>query len=206
MNVFEIAVLRVLIKRQQPMKLSILVSGFPDDSEDNVLSAISSLKLRGYLVFDDYQPNGYISINRERRKEILQIVDSDIHVDKFQSLPDKEKKAAIPIPVKKSPLQVAARHLMSSSVRTIAVSSLLIVGLVSAIGISIPTATSPDSQFVAYPGYMAHKKWSITHADDDHEGHKISNTPSYPHSPPIPASFLAIKDCNQKPLQGQQQT
>jgi len=206
MNIFEIAVLRVLIKRQQPMKLSILVSGFPDDSEDNVLSAISSLKLQGYLVFDDYQPNGYISINRERRKEILQIVDSDIHVDKFQSLPDKEKKAGIPIPVKKSPLQVAARHLMSSSVRTIAVSSLLIVGLVSAIGISLPTATSPDSQFVAYPGYMAHKKWSIAHADDDHEGHKISNTPPYPPSPPITASFLAVKDCNQKPLQGQQQT
>ena len=204
MNIFEIAVLRVLIKRQQPMKLSILVSGFPDDSEDNVLSAISSLKLRGYLVFDDYQPNGYISINRERRKEILQIVDSDIHVDKFESLPDKEK-AGIPIPVKKSPLRVAARHLMSSSVRTIAVSSLLIVGLVSAIGISLPTATSPDSQFVAYP-YMAHKKWSIAHADDDHEDHKISNTPPYPPSPPIPASFLTIKDCNQKPLQGQQQT
>jgi hypothetical protein len=154
-------------------------------------------------VFDDYQPNGYISINRERRKEILQIVDSDIHVDKFQSLPDKEK-AGIPIPVKKSPLRVAARHLMSSSVRTIAVSSLLIVGLVSAIGISLPTATSPDSQFVAYP-YMAHKKWSIAHADDDHEGHKISNTSPYP-PPPIPASFLTIKDCNQKPLQGQQQT
>jgi hypothetical protein len=205
MNIFEIAVLRVLIKRQQPMKLSILVSGFPDDSEDDVLSAISSLKLRGYLVFDDYQPNGYISINRERRKEILQIVDSDIHVDKFQSLPDKEKKAGIPIPVKKSPLQVAARHLMSSSMRTIAVSSLLIVGLVSAIGISLPTATSPDSQFVAYP-YMAHKKWSIAHADDDHEDHKISNTPPYPPSPPIPASFLAIKDCNQKPLQAQQET
>jgi hypothetical protein len=206
MNIFEIAVLRVLIKRQQPMKLSILVSGFPDDSEDNVLSAIYSLKLRGYLVFDDYQSNGYISINRERRKEILQIVDSDIHVDKFQSLPDKEKKAGIPIPVKKSPLQVAARHLMSSSMRTIAISSLLIVGLVSAIGISLPTATSPDSQFVAYPGYMAHKKWSIAHADDDHEGHKISNTPPYPPSPPIPASSLAIKDCNQKPFQGQQQT
>ena len=206
MNVFEIAVLRVLIKRQQPMKLSILVSGFPDDSEDNVLSAISSLKLQGYLMFDDYQPNGIISINRERRKEILQIVDSNIQEDKFQSLTDEKKKeAGTPISVKKSPLQAAARHLMSPSVRTFAVSSLLIVGLVSAIGISLPTATSPDSQFVAYPGYMAHKKWSIAHADGDHEGYKIPSTPPYP-PPPIPASFLALKDCNQKPLQGQQQT
>lgn len=200
MNIFEIAVLRVLIKRQQPMKLSVLVSGFPDDSEDNVLSAISNLKLHGYLVFDDYQPNGYISINRERRKEILQMVDSDIHVHKFQSLPDEER-AGIPIPVKKSPSHVATRHLTSPSIRAIAVSSLLIVGLVSAIGISLPTATSPDSQFVAYPGYMAHNKWSIAHADDDHEGHKISGGPY----PPIPASFLSLKDCNQKPLQEQQQ-
>ena len=205
MNIFEIAVLRVLVKRQQPMKLSILVSGFPDDSEDDVLSAISSLKLQGYLVFEDYQPNGYISINRERRKEILQIVDSDIHMHKSQSLPDKEKTGIplpLPIPVKKSPLQVAARHLMTPSVRTIAVSSLLIVGLVSVIGISLPTATSPDSQFVAYPGYMAYKKWNIAHADDDHESHKISSAPSYP---PISASFLPLKDCNQKTLQEQQQ-
>ncbi len=198
MNIFEVAVLRVLIKRQQPMKLSIVVSGFPDDSEDNVLSAISSLKLQGYLVFNDYRPNEYISINRERRKEILQIVDSDIQVHKLQSLPDKEK-AGIQIPVKKSPRRFAARHLTTPSVRTIAVSSLVIVGLVSAIGISLPTATSPDSQFVAYPGYMAHNKWSVAHADDDNEGHKISSA-SYP---PIPVSFLPLKDCNQNPLQQQ---
>jgi hypothetical protein len=183
MNNFELAVLRVLIKRQQPMKLSIVVSGFPDVSEDNVLSAISSLKLQGYLVFNDYQPNEYISINRERRKEILQIL-------------DEKEKAGTPIPVKKSSRQLAARHLTTPSVRTIAVFSLLIVGLVSAIGISLPTATSPDSQFVAYPGYMAHNKWTIAHEDDDHEGHKISSA-SYP---PIPVSFLTLKDCNQKPL------
>jgi hypothetical protein len=195
MNNFELAVLRVLIKRQQPMKLSILVSGFPDDSEDNVLSAISSLKLQGYLVFNDYQPNEYISINRERRKEILQILDSDIQVHKLQSLPDKEE-AGTPTPVKKSPLRFAARHLTTPSARTIAISSLLIVGLVSAIGISLPIATSPDSQFVAYPGYMTHNKWSIGHAHDDHEGDKISSA-SYP---PMPVSFLPLKDCNQKPL------
>src|SRR5919199_2614846 len=74
-NAFEVAILRVLIKRQQPLKLSALVNGFPDDSEDNVFSAISSLKLHGYIILNDYQPHGYVSINRDRRKEILQIVD-----------------------------------------------------------------------------------------------------------------------------------
>lgn len=200
MNTFEVAVLRVLIKRQQPLKLSTLVSGFPNDSEDNVLSAVSSLKLQGYLVLDDYQPNGYVSINRERRKEILQIVDSDIYLHKFES-PHVEEKDGIPIAGKKSPLKVTARHLITPGIRTVAVSSLLIVGLVSAIGISLPAATSPDSEFVAYHhGYIADKKWSSAHRADDHEGDKISSAPY----PPISASFVALKDCNQKPLHEQQ--
>jgi hypothetical protein len=170
-------------------------------TQDNVLSAVSSLKLQGYLVLDDYQPNGYVSINRERRKEILQIVDSDIHLHKFES-PHAEEKDGIPIPGKKSPLKVTARHLITPGIRTVAVSSLLIVGLVSAIGISLPTATSPDSEFVAayHDGYIAHKKWSSALRADDHEGDKISSAPY----PPISASFVALKDCNQKPLQEQQ--
>ena len=203
MNTFEVAVLRILIKRQQPMKLSALVNGFPDDSEDDVLSAVSSLKLQGYLVLDDYQPNGYVLLNKARRKEILQIVDSDIHSHASESLDGKEKDvdSSISTPAKESPRQVTARHKILPGIRTIAFSSLLIVGLVSAIGFSLPTATSPDSEFVAYhPGYIAHKKWSSAHGADDHEGDKISSPPY----PPISASFVALKDCNQKSLHEQQ--
>ena len=202
MNTFEVAVLRVLIKRQQPLKLSTLVSGFPDDSEDNVLSAVASLKFQEYLVLDDYQPNGYVSINRERRKEILQIVDSDIRLHKFQS-PHVKEKDGVPIPGRKSPLQVTVRHLNTRGIRAVAVSSLLIIGLVSAIGFSLPTATSPDSEFVAayHHGYIAHKKWSSAHgADDDHEGDKIASALD----PPISASVVALKDCSQNPLHEQQ--
>ncbi len=94
MNTFEVAVLRILIKRQQPLKFSTLVRGFPDDCEDSVLSAISSLKLHGYVTLDDYQPNGYISINRERRKEILQIVDSDIYPRKSEAPHTRENYSA----------------------------------------------------------------------------------------------------------------
>jgi hypothetical protein len=199
-NTFEVAVLRVLIKRQQPLKLSTLVSGFPDDCEDNVLSAVSSLKLQGYLVLDDYQPNGYVSINRERRKEILQIVDTDIHHSHKFETPSVEEKDGIPIPGKKSPPNVTERHLITAKIRTVAISSLLIVGLVGAIGISLPTATSPDSEFAAYPGYIAHNKWSSAHGANDHEGDKVSSAVY----PPLSASFVALKDCNQKLLQEQQ--
>jgi hypothetical protein len=200
-NTFEVAVLRILIKRQQqPLKLSILVSGFPDHCEDDVLSAVSSLKLQGYLVLDDYQPNGYVSINNARRKEILKIVDSDIHSYKFESLPLKEKDDDTSIPAKKSPPQVTVGHSIAPGIRTIAFTSLLIVGLVSAIGISLPTATSPDSELAAYHEYTAHKKWGGIHRADVHEGDKISSTPY----PSISPSFVLLKDCNQKPLQEQQ--
>ena len=203
MNTFEVAVLRVLIKRQQPLKLSALVSGFPDDSEDNVLSAVSNLRLQGYLVLNDYQPNGYVSVNNARRKEILQIVDLEIHSNKFESPPLKEKEDGISIPEKKSPRQVTARHQIVPGIRTIAFSALLIVGLVSAIGISLPTATSPDSEFfAAYHESSIYKKWSGMHRADADEGDKTQGAP-YP-SPPLSASFVALKDCIQKPLQEQQ--
>ena len=184
------------------MKLSALVNGFPDDSEDNVLSAVSTLKLQGYLVVDDYQPNGYVSINKARRKEILQVVDSDIHSREFETPQVKEKDddSSISVPERKSPRQVAARHKIAPGIRTIAFSSLLIVGLVSAIGISLPTATSPESEFIAYHEYTAYKKWSGEHRAGVHDGDKISSAPY----PAMSASFVALKDCNQRPLHEQQ--
>ncbi len=160
MNTFEVAVLRVLIKRQQPLKFSTLVSGFPDDCEDSVLSAISSLRLHGYVMLDDdYQPNGYISVNRERRKEILQIVDSDIYPHKSEALhttqsysaPIKEKKGFAHFGVRRYPI--------SQGIRAIAISFLLVFGLISAIAISMPTTTtSPDTEFVTYPQYAYYNK------------------------------------------------
>lgn len=192
--------LRILIKRQQPLKLSTLVSGFPDDCEDSVLSAISSLRLHRYILLDDYQLNGYISINRERRKEILQIVDSNIYLHKLEAPHTIENYNSIPIKEKKSFGQIITRYPISQTIRTIAVSSLIIVGLVIALGSSMPT-TSPDTESVAYSQYMPpHKKWSGAYGADGHDGVKNPAPPSYS---PAPASFVALKDCNQKPSQQQ---
>ncbi|HEY6756750.1 MAG TPA: hypothetical protein VI037_05115 [Nitrososphaera sp.] len=199
MNTFEVAVLRILIKRQQhqPLKLSTLVSGFPDDAEDNVLSAVSNLRLQGYIMLNDYQPSGYVSINRDRRKEVLQIVDSDIHSHKFES-PSPKENEPIPILGKKSPPPVTARHKIPPGHKAIAISSLLIVGLVSTIGISIPVATSPDSGFIAYHGYIAHNKWTSAQGAGDYQGDKISST--------ISPSFVALKDCNESKSYHHEQT
>jgi hypothetical protein len=198
-NTFEVAVLRILIKRQQqPLKLSVLVSGFPDDCEDSVLSAISSLRLQGYIMLDDYQPNGYVSINRERRKEILQIVDSDINSNNPIGPHIKENHTGTHSKEKRSFGQIIARYPISQTIRAVAISSLLIVGLVIALGSSVST-TSPDTESVVYHQYVHHKKWSGAHGIYD-PGDVNSPASS---SLPASTSFVPVKDCNQNPSQQQ---
>jgi hypothetical protein len=72
-NIYEIAVLRILVKKHRPMKVSDLVNGFPDNSGDNVLQAISKLHFLGYISVYD-APVQYISLSRDTKKEVLKIV------------------------------------------------------------------------------------------------------------------------------------
>jgi hypothetical protein len=62
-------------------------------------------------------------------------------------------------------------------------------------------STSPDTQFVAYHQNIPYKKWSGAAANgaDDHEDETIPASPSLPSS----ASFVAMKDCNEKLSQQQ---
>jgi hypothetical protein len=77
-NAYEIAVLRILVKNHHPMRVSNLVKGFPDNSEDNVLQAISRLHFLGYVsVYDT--PVQSISLSRYTKKEVLKIVIPDLN-------------------------------------------------------------------------------------------------------------------------------
>ncbi len=198
MDTFEVAVLRILIKRQQqPLKLSVLVSGFPDDCEDSVLSAISSLRLQGYITLDDYQPNGYLSINKDRRKEILQIVDSDINSNKLEAK-DTNKNYHNRSPLeKKSSGQIVTGYPISQAMKTIGISSLIIFGFVLALGSSIPT-TSPDTGSIVYYQHMPYKKWTDSAYGANY--HDDTNNPASPYAL-APATSVALEDCNQKPSQ-----
>ncbi|MDQ3835701.1 MAG: hypothetical protein M3270_02030 [Thermoproteota archaeon] len=203
MNAFEVAILRVLIKRQQPVKLSALVSGFPDDCEDGVLSAVSNLKLHGYIILNDYQPNGDVLINRERRREILRIVDPDINSDKLEvSEINKNYHNGAPVH-KKSFGHVISIYATSQTARTIAISSLVIVGLIFALGSNMPT-TSPDIGPMIYYQHMPYNKWA-GNAYGAYEHDDVNNpSPSPLHvPPPLPATSIALKDCNQKLSQQQ---
>ncbi len=206
MNTFEVAVLRVLIKRQQqPLKLSVLVSGFPDDCEDSVLSAISSLRLQGYITLDDYQPNGYVSINRERRKEILLIVDSDIinsnKLEDQNAMKNYHHNNSVPLDGKSSG-RIVTGYPILQAVKTIGITSLLIFGFILALGSSIP-ATSPETGSAVYPQHhMAYKKWGDSaYGANYYDGG--DNSPSLPYTAPPTAASVAMKDCDQKLSQQQ---
>jgi hypothetical protein len=171
-NTFEVAVLRVLVKRHAPLKLSMLVSGFPDDCEDDVLAAVSSLKLAGYIVLSDYQPNGYVSIARDRRQEILQIVDSSIYPHKVDVPVANEKKSS-------------SRAKYQPQIRAAAIASLVVLGLFAIVVPALP-ATSTDTEFVAHHhSFQSH--WYAYGGGDMPASH-----------PQVSQMSAALADCSQK--------
>ena len=78
MDIYEIAVLRILVKKHNPIKVSNLINGFPDNSENNVLQAVSNLHFLGYIAVYDSLPQ-HISLTKEMRKEVLKIVTPNLN-------------------------------------------------------------------------------------------------------------------------------
>ncbi len=77
MNTYEIAILRILVKKQHPIKISTLIDGFPDSTGDNVLQAVSKLHFLGYVSVSDFHSSKYICLCRDMAKEVLKIVNPD---------------------------------------------------------------------------------------------------------------------------------
>jgi hypothetical protein len=79
-DIYEIAVLRILVKKHNPIKVSNLINGFPDNSEDYVLQAVSNLQFLGYIAMYDSFPQ-HISLTKNMRKEVLNIVNPNLNKD-----------------------------------------------------------------------------------------------------------------------------
>lgn len=78
MNSFEIAILRILIKRNhQPIAIHSLIEGFPDGSEKQVIDAISNLENFEFItVFSGFPiEEKYVAYNQEKKQEILKVID-----------------------------------------------------------------------------------------------------------------------------------
>jgi hypothetical protein len=173
-NTFEVAVLRVLVKRHAPLKLSMLVGGFPDDCEDDVLSAVSSLKLGGYIVLSDFQPNGYVFISLDRRQEIMRIVDSNLYPRKLDVPVVDEKKSS-------------SRAKYQPQIRAAAVASLVVLGLFAVVVPALP-ATSTDTEFVAHHHILqSHWVYVAGNGGDMPSGH-----------PRMSQMSAALTDCSQE--------
>jgi hypothetical protein len=82
MNSYEVAVLRILAKRQSPIKVSDLISGFPDNSGGRVLHAISNLHSLGYVLIYGAPFDGYLLLTKDKRREAIEIISSNITVNK----------------------------------------------------------------------------------------------------------------------------
>jgi hypothetical protein len=81
MNSYEIAVLRILVKRQNPIKISDLIFGFPDNSGGRVLHAISNLHSLGYVLIYGAPFDGYLLLTKDKRREAIRIISSNISND-----------------------------------------------------------------------------------------------------------------------------
>jgi hypothetical protein len=95
-NSFEIAILRMLVKMQKPVSIAYLVEGFPNNSEDFVLWAIANLLKSGFISYPYNEKRDYIIYNKEKRKEILKIIDPlpdlGIEQEHLFSVPKQEVK------------------------------------------------------------------------------------------------------------------
>jgi len=81
MNSYEIAILRILVKRQTPIKISDLIFGFPDNSGGRVLHAISNLHSLGYVLIYGAPFDGYLLLAKDKRREAIRIISSNISND-----------------------------------------------------------------------------------------------------------------------------
>ena len=101
MNSFEIAILRMLVKMQKPVSIPYLAEGFPNNSEDFVLWAIDNLLKSGFISYLDNQKRDRIMYNKQKRKEILKIIDPlpDLGAERgqFYSIPERELKEQKPV-------------------------------------------------------------------------------------------------------------
>jgi hypothetical protein len=97
----EIAVLRILYKHYAPIKLSTLVDGFPDRSKPFVMDAVSRLQLHSYLIIIDSSSELYVTINREMRRFVLDLLESDSGQHNLRRIRENEILQIPSVPAKR---------------------------------------------------------------------------------------------------------
>jgi len=145
-NSYEVGILRILVKRQAPIKIPDLISGFPDNSQGNVLHAISNLHSLGYvLIYGDYFP-AYLLLTKEKRREAIEIISSSISKDN-QIRANSYSEQLVRSSIKKN--RGTSKTLLLATMGIAALSIIIISGL------AIISASSPPSSHLVslYPSH-----------------------------------------------------
>jgi len=126
--------------------VSNLVNGFPDNSGDNVLQAVSNLHFLGYISVYDSLPH-YISLSKDMRKEVLQIVNPKLNKDS-QTKQYSSNEKIVNSKVVQNAIEIKNNKSINSKpvaiTRTIAL-AIILIGSVIATGASLLVYT-PDGK------------------------------------------------------------
>lgn len=71
----EIAVLRILYKHKTPLKFSVLVEGFPDDSMSCIVDAVAALQRLSVVCLTECSSILYVSLNMQMRRVVLDLLE-----------------------------------------------------------------------------------------------------------------------------------
>ena len=191
MNSFEIAILRMLVKMQKPVSIPYLAEGFPNNSEDFVLWAIDNLSKSGFISYLDNQKRDRIMYNKQKRKEILKIIDPlpDLRAERgqFYSIPEhelKEQKPVLTTDRKKGNDNNKELYCLQKQryhVRIALAASLLSIGSVIILGSMTPTSSIYRHFGLLSPYYYHHDYYpsynvAVFYGQLANHSHSLSNT------------------------------
>src|SRR5919109_2287436 len=128
MNPYEIAILRILVKRQAPIKVSDLISGFPDDSGGRVLHAISNLHSSGYVLVHGAPFDSYLLLTKDKRKEAIKIISPNISNDNQVRGSSYSEQVAVTPSVKDKTFVLLAIGIAALSIMTISALAITLAG------------------------------------------------------------------------------
>jgi hypothetical protein len=187
LNTFEIAILRILIKRNQyPITIHSLIEGFPDGSENCVIDALSNLIDSKFIskIYGEPLEEEYIVYNLEKKNEILKIIDP-LQEMKISTVSNKSNGVKVNTEIKQNKIQ----NSLINPIR-ILMSIIFIVSIGATIN-AMPTANDTIRVFDAN-FHSHHLKYG---------GEAYGNNDKSPHPKPNGEMFtdLSLYDDNNNP-------
>ena len=141
----------MLVKMQKPVSIIYLVQGFPNDSEDFVLWAVGNLLKSGFILYPDNENRNYVLYNKQKRKEILKIIDplpaseaeigQPLSIHKQQAKPQQQPLLATNRKAGSNNKRLYSSHRQSYHATIALTISILSIGSVIILGSTTPTSS-----------------------------------------------------------------